>query len=165
MIYTTLRRFIRRRCQMAVALAIMPLAILNGLPIAEGCICADGHYEPVCRAHLGQSNDDHSCCAKHSGRMEHACCAGMHTCHLATEKSNGQQRLGDRCCTPLVHQAVPVVSATPQFDSPDQTAVWNAVAIESPTFLSLAMHGGHCVEVDTGTPPNDLVVTLQRLII
>jgi hypothetical protein len=144
---------------MAMALAIMPLAILNGLPIAEGCICADGHYEPVCRGHLDQSHGDRSCCAKHS------CCAGMHTCHLATGKSNSQPTLGDHCCTPLVHQAVPVVSATPQFASASQTADWNAIAIESPTFLSLEMHSSYCIEVDTTPPPNDLVVTLQRLII
>ncbi|HEX3601506.1 MAG TPA: hypothetical protein VHU84_15250 [Lacipirellulaceae bacterium] len=40
----------------------------------------------------------------------------------------------------------------------------NAIAIEPPSALSLEMHSGYRVEVDTG-PPNDLVVVLQRLII
>ena len=165
MIYTTLRRCIRRRCHMAVALAIMPLAILNGLPIAEGCICADGHYEAVCRAHIGHYDSGHPCCAKHSCCAEHSCCARAHTCHLATDKADQRQGVGDRCCTPLVHQALPVVAASPHFDSLAQLADCNACAVEPPSILSLEMHSGYRVEVDTGPPPNDLVVVLQRLII
>ena len=38
-------------------LAMVPLAMLNALPLAAGCICADGHYEPVC--HAGAMPDWH----------------------------------------------------------------------------------------------------------
>ena len=53
------------------------MAIMNGLPFAAGCICADGHYEPVCHAdlcHADKGDCGCPCCAHHS------CCKGDLAC-------------------------------------------------------------------------------------
>src|SRR4051812_24188906 len=79
------RRSIRRRLRATVLLAMVPLAMLNASPLAAGCICADGHYEPVC--HAGQCNARLSapdCCAHHD------CCSGKVCCHHSTTNPHQQ---------------------------------------------------------------------------
>src|SRR3954451_1353447 len=149
MIYNALRRLIRQRCHTAVALAIMPLAILNGLPLAEGCICADGHYEPLCRAQL-----HNTVCPVHAKRScceAHPCCVETHRRHISPEKSDHRQALGGRCCTPLLHQALPIISVATHVPFDNHIAVSHAALIEPAHFLSPEMmHRGYPVEVDTG---------------
>src|SRR6476659_6813559 len=115
MISKRLLRLLRGRVHTAVTLAVLPLAIMNGLPLAAGCICADGHYEPVCHAGLcqtGKVDFGCSCCAHHGYcKSAAACCRQC----PAPRKGDCGQRVNDRsCCNPVVHEAVPTVVSSPQ---------------------------------------------------
>ena len=169
MFFTTLRRLIRHHCRRAVAMAIIPLAILNGAPFAQGCICADGHYEPICRAaacRVGQSDCGRQCCAKQTHYAGHSCCTGPHAHHAAPTKPAIGQTFGNPCCTPVVHQAMPTVVAAPQVAPGDGITALNTTAVEPPYVLAVElMHVTHRAELGTGPPPGDLVVSLQRLVI
>lgn len=159
------RRSTRRHLRAAVILAMLPLAVLSALPLAAGCICADGHYEPICRA--GQCQSGMSGCGCPCCR-HHACCTAKLCCHRSkTNSSNqipGEQFSDSGCCTPLVHQATPtIVNTSAVVDSEHATALVVA-PIALPQFGE-ALKFGQTVDFDTGRPPNDLVITLQRLII
>ena len=159
------RRSTRRRLRAAVTLALLPLAMLSALPLAAGCICADGHYEPIC--HAGQSqasmaNHGCSCCARRS------CCSGKGCCHHSAVNSRnqipGQHLDSSGCCTPVVRPAIPtVVNSSAVVDSELATALVVS-SIELPHFegaLKITRH----FDFDTGCPPNDLVITFERLVI
>jgi len=147
-----------------VLLVMVPLAMLNAWPLAAGCICADGHYEPVCHAaecRTGMSDCGCACCAHHN------CCSGKACCHRSA-KSHEQmlgQHVGDSgCCTPLIHQATPtVVNTSPLVDGQHVMALV-MVPIDLPYFGE-ALKIRRQTDFDTGRPPNDLVITLQRLVI
>ncbi len=73
---TILKHRTRRRFQTAIVFVLMPLALWGGRPIS-GCICADGHFEPVCKASLGAgaSCDSHKVDASRSaGHGKASCC-------------------------------------------------------------------------------------------
>lgn len=160
-----LLRLVRGRVRTAVTLAVLPLAIMNGLPLAAGCICADGHYEPVCHAgvsHAGKGDYSRPCCAHHS------CCKGAlpdcRQCSAPLKDGHGQRVCELPCCTPVVHDAVPtVVNSSEMLDVQSSPALVVAV-IELPSSVAIAAIG-HRIESDAGPPPDDLVVTLRRLVI
>jgi hypothetical protein len=159
------RRSTRRRLRAIVLVAMVPLAVLNALPLAAGCICADGHYEAICHAGQCQAGTGHcgcSCCAHRS------CCCGKTCCHHSAtnlrEHVPGQHLDESRCCTPLVHQALPtVVNASAVVDSQLVTALV-VTPIELP-HIEVALRIVQHFDFDTGCPPNDLVITFQRLVI
>jgi hypothetical protein len=159
------RRSTRRRLRAAVILAMLPLAMLSALPLAAGCICADGHYEPICHAgqsQAGMAGCGCSCCAHHS------CCSGKVCCHHSVvnprEHVPGQHLDGSGCCTPVVRQAIPtIVNSSAVVDSELVTALIVS-PIELPHFEEALKIGQH-FDFDTGCPPNDLVITFQRLVI
>ena len=68
------------------------------------------------------------------------------------------------CCTPIVHEALPTVIASSQLMDTHQLPALNVPVYELPASLAIA-NIGHRIESDTGPPPEDLVVTLQRLVI
>jgi hypothetical protein len=158
------RRSIRRRLRAIVLVAMAPLAVLNALPLAAGCICADGHYEAICHAGECQAGMAHcgcACCAHHS------CCSGKVCCHHPTANPHevpGQQVRDSGHCTPLVHQATPtIVNPSASADS-EQIAAFIVAPIDLP-YSGETLKTGRYVDVDTGRPPHDLVITLQRLVI
>jgi len=144
---------------------MVPLAMLNALPLAAGCICADGHYEPVCHAgqcRTGMADCGCACCAHHS------CCSGKIRCNRSTvnphEQIPDQHVSNSGCCTPLVHQATPtIVTSSAAVDS-QQIAALIMAPIDLP-YSGEALKIGRHVDFDTGRPPHDLVITLQRLVI
>jgi hypothetical protein len=169
MFFPALHRLIRRRCQHAVAVAIMPLIILNGLSVAEGCICADGHYESICRASLCEartSDCGHPCGAKCSCCTGRSCCSRPHVCHPSPQSTGDEVTLAKRCCTRLVHQVVPTVVDASHVRAWQHAPICNAAVLEpSYSLCVVTTHTAHRAELGTGPPPCDLVVTLQRLVI
>lgn len=160
-------RSVRSRLRAAVTLAVLPLVVLNTLPVAAGCLCADGHFEPACRHDLcvaGKGNCGCSCCANG------CCCKGGKCCcrqRSAPQKDDTPgKRLNDnnRCCTPLVHQAVPTVAASPVVFDGYHAMALALPSIDMPSFSPMVKTAVR-FEFDTGQPPNDLVVTLHRLVI
>ena len=174
MVAKRLIRLIRRRLRPTVALAMVPLAILNAWPVLAGCICADGHYEPVCNAGLCRADaGDCGCsyCAERASNrgISNCCNAKTHCCHRRSETSpqnndGGKQVSGNGCCTPIVHVAAPAVITMPHTIDLHQTPVLMLVAVTVPLSTFTASFTNR-VEVENDLPPNDLVVALQRLVI
>ncbi len=76
----------------------------------------------------------------------------------------GKQVGGNGCCTPIVHQAIPtIVTSSPVVDGQQMTALVLA-PIDVP-FFGGTTEIGHLIDFDTGRPPIDLVIALQRLVI
>ena len=158
------RRWIRRRLRAFVLLAMIPLAALSALPWAAGCICSDGHYEPVCQAGRCQAGGASSCsCCAHRG-----CCNGKVCCHRSATSAGkgipGQHLDNSGCCTPVIRQAIPsVVNSSTVVDSELVTAL--VVTLIDHPHVGEAFKIGQHFDFDTGCPPNDLVITFQRLVI
>lgn len=159
-------RSVHSRVRTAVTLAVLPLVVLNSLPVAAGCICADGHFEPACRHDLcraGKANCGCSCCA-------HGCCCKGGTCccrqrtAASKDDTSGDRVSGSPCCKPLVHQAVPTVVATPVIVDGYQMMALTLASVDIPSLSPMAMSAIR-IDFDTGRPPNDLVVILHRLVI
>lgn len=181
MVGMPLIRLVQSRFRTTVVWAMMPLAFLTGQPVS-GCICADGHYEPLCRAELcpGKTGAERqttadaccgcSCCAKHSGQRNSDCCKRATGCYgrSANPHQGGTEGMGvtdNSCCTPVVRaQAIPtIVNLTRVVDDHHVPALCS-VTLELPC----PIHGSSAarrLERDTGSPPSDLVIILRRLVI
>lgn len=175
MFTTSLIRLARRWLRTTMFVGMVPLVILNGLP-AGGCICADGHYEPFCHgcasraAHRVETNASahRSCCQR-------ACCAGRTAinakrscckscCQRTSTRTPNVPSVNGPCCTPVAQNpATPVVKVSPATVDHQGLSLF-VVATDLPS-LAIAAHHGRPVEIDMGPPPDDLVVTLRRLII
>jgi len=175
MVAKRLIRSVGSRLRTTVALAMMPLAIVNAWPVSLGCICADGHYEPLCNVRLcraGVAGCGCSCCADGASiRVTSRCGNGNQNCccHRRSETSpqnndGGKQIAGNGCCTPIVHAAPPAVITLPQTIDARQTQALILTAVELPSSFLVA-NVRHGVELETSPPPHDLVVVLQRLVI
>lgn len=166
MVSKWLLRLVRGRVRTAVTLAVLPLAIMNGLPLAAGCVCADGHYEPVCHAGLCRAEKGDcgcSCCAHHS------CCKGATACRRQCpaplkDDTLGKRIAGNPCCTPVVHEAIPTVVTMPVVIDVHQLSALTVAAVDMP-FSAPVAKLAFGADFDTGRPPSDLVVTLHRLVI
>jgi hypothetical protein len=158
---------VRSRVRTAVTLAVLPLVLLNTLPVAAGCICADGHFESACRHDLcvsGKGNCGCSCCARGGCCKSGTCCCRQRSAPPKDETPGKRLNDDSRCCTPLVHQAVPTVVTTPVIVDGYQIMALSLASIDMPSLSPMAMSAIR-IDFDTGRPPNDLVVTLHRLVI
>ena len=157
--------------------AMLPATVLSGLP-AFGCICADGHYELFCQAghcasEAEQQGSGCTCCASSAAQADgHKCCQRKTACCRGTRSqdknrthSSGSQ-VGDKGgCTPVIREAAAttLMAIAPTADDHHLPADWivSSVQVRVPLELNYAVH----LQLDTGPPPDDLVVTLARLII
>jgi hypothetical protein len=162
---------------------LIPVALFSGQPV-HGCICADGHYEFFCRA--GHRASEHqesdatsataescSCCHKlDAGKTSHDCCqVATGCCNAAEQRSQDLKRQapshfsGKGCCTPVVSDAVELtLTASVQASDGHQFVALVAIMPELP-HAEIATHPRRHLLSDTGPPPDDLVVTLRRLVI
>ena len=168
-----------------IAGVMVPLAVLSGQPV-YGCICADGHYELFCqagrcpgKAKAAAANPGStaaccgcSCCADAGPKdASHACCkarvAGLARAACGHQSGNSSaQHVGNKgCCTPVVQQAtVATVVAAPQALDDHWLPALYVTTLDVNVFESAA-HAHGAFPPDFGSPPRDLVVTLQRLVI
>lgn len=171
-------RLIRSRSRAVVLWAMIPLAILSGRPVS-GCICADGHYELFCRGelhgaddsnsrheHSGARSDACSCCDKGSaGKDQRSCCRGKSDCCRSNSDAGGgdTRDAGKSCCTPVLRSDLASVIAGPSRLLLDRQLPTLCTAVFALPSTGIAMGAGHPVGLDTGPPPDDLVVFLGRL--
>lgn len=171
---------LRRRAM--IACALIPLVAFSGLP-AYGCICADGHYELCCNSSRfatsnycevtpKAANDccGRSCCAHRvADGHSRSCCQrksdhGL-TSRPAQTKTGETSITGKSCCTPVVRAATvaTVANSLKAVDDHHLPAI-GAVTVELADSHVGARPCPHFL-ADVGPPPDDLVVTLQRLVI
>lgn len=177
MVRASLNRLVRSRFRAIVAWAMVPLAVLSGRPVS-GCICADGHYEPVCRAALcagsnstaGPRNSTSccgcSCCGQTLSDQSPSRCKDRTSCCQkagALHPADGRS-LSKKCCTPVVGIQAVVKAKVERATS---NAVVHSLDVLAPiaSVADVQTHGpAWIVPHDTG-PPVDLVITLRRLLI
>jgi hypothetical protein len=166
MFIRALRRSLPSRFRPILVWAVMPLTLFNGMPISAGCICADGHYEPVCRAgrcRAGMSDCGCSCCAKTASCKGKCCCRKSE--NQRHENMPGQRVANNGCCKPVVVQVPTVVTTQASTGLDVQPIAALVLAPIDLPFLGSWSAVVHRIDFDTGPPPNDLIVTLQRLVI
>jgi hypothetical protein len=165
----TLIRTIRSRFRAAVIWAMMPLAVLSGR-VVSGCMSPTGHFELNCRcwADAGGSAASATSCHCHC-----PCCAGGKTCCCCQSKSlaaNSRQTTGGGIqgsghCTPVaLYNVTPAVNVSIQTGDNHQSADFVAIVIDAPTSLARTTIE-QLAELDTGPPPDNLVVALHRFLI
>jgi hypothetical protein len=98
-----------------------------------------------------------SCCMKRAG-----CSSQQLTGHSTNDGNQGVR--GNGCCTPLVHQAVPTVVTSPVVVDGYQMMALTLASDDMPSFSPMEKTAVR-LEFDTGRPPNDLVISLHRLVI
>ncbi len=162
---------------MAVWVAV-PLVVLNGRTVI-GCGCT-GEFQPTCHCsccshlHGGRSqrtNDHRSCCAGQPKDHHAACCDQGRTAQQSgvdTTRSHtpaGQTLDSHRCETIVLHEASPVTLVHSDDAGGNIYTAIHALADVHPLISIAPFAVGRAVEVNTGPPPNDLVVTLHRLVI
>ena len=183
MIDAQLNRTIRRRSRAVVMWAMVPLALLSGRPVS-GCICADGHYEPFCGGGPRLASDAASqqtagdatgrgcsCCDKsRADDRNRSCCNAKTDCCRRSSSahradSSDARVAGKSCCTPVLRTDLVTIAASSwQLSDEQQLSVLCTAALALPS-TGIATGAGQPVGSDTGPPPDDLVVTLRRLLI
>lgn len=180
MVRASLKRAIRKRLATVTVWVILPLALWNGRAMG-GCICADGHYEPLCRGVLSSGVQDHisaqtGCCgcpccaivATREGDAEH-CTTAQGCCRQSnTYEANNHagQSIGTQGCCRAVAQApaTPTILKSQRADSFGQSLTLIVAVLDSPSLFRTTSVTRH-MAANTLPPPMDLVVTLRRLVI
>jgi hypothetical protein len=162
------------RLRRLVAWAMVPVAFLAGWPVSAGCVCSDGHYEPVCKAdlcRLGIGECGCLCCAKDaiassadSCSKDDPCCISEHSGNPVQDSCDTQAR-ANGCCTPIVHQTVATADTLPLLADVYQFPAEMLPAALVPWSYAASSKVFHGVDFDTGPTPVDLVITLRRLVI
>lgn len=178
MVNIRLTRFLRRHCRAAAIWAAIPLAVFNGRTLV-GCGCF-GHFESAC--HCGccsatgnegiQSEKcDRPCCASHGFSDSDCCCCNRsqssHHCtatNCDSRPSSGQALQVHHCKSIVLHDVVPVIVA-PSSNAGDLHEANFGLADFGMPRSNTQFHIVQVIDFDTGPPPNDLVVTLHRLVI
>jgi hypothetical protein len=165
-------RFVRRQSRAAAVWAAIPLVFFNGRTFV-GCGCL-GHFEAVCHCgccdgQLGKSAC--SCCTGHGfNHRSCSCCnqsKSMNRCNTVNDGSHPASRetLQEHHCKSFVLHVVTPVTLTANFDASDLHESLFALAVLGRPSVFTQVQVGQVVDFETGPPPNDLVVTLHRLII
>jgi len=176
-----LARFVRRHSRSALVWAAIPLVVFNGRTLV-GCGCT-GHFESVCHCNCC-SNEDNAgnrrhaqsarpCCAGHAFKADQCSCCNhreaTHRCTMAEQErdsssTNGAALKGPCCISIVLHDVIPATVASSMDASELQPSIFVLADFNLPTSDSQS-HVVQVVDFDTGPPPNDLVVTLHRLVI
>jgi hypothetical protein len=153
-----LMRTIRDRSRTAVVLAMVPLVVFNGRTMV-GCGCS-GHFEAVCQCHGG--NITGSCCSAGSVPSR---CANKVSRDRCQDSPRAPERVQGHHCTRVAIYVVVQATSTPDALS---AKVHDTPFVMAPIDLPI-MAGwsitGHDLCPSFGPPPDDLIVTLHRLVI
>jgi hypothetical protein len=149
--------------------AMIPLTVFASRPVT-GCTCASGEYKLVCMAHVfhrqapqnsgrNARNCEKACSLQQDGRTNSADCCQTGQCPLSKESSNG----GGKCCSPDLLTRVIVPSTVAFSVDIVHHVLFDLPVVEAtrPVADSAVIH---FVRHETG-PPDDLVVSLHRLLI
>ena len=159
---------LRRRL---ISFAILPLVLFNGSTVI-GCGCS-GQFEPACHcsSQLHSLDSESAAIAKGNspaGASRRSCCQFQQRAvarSLTANKGKAtHQDVDCRHCISAARQEAMTASSSPSDVVDDCLAAPLACA----TYI-LAAHQLSarcpCFQLDTGHPPNDLVVSLHRLVI
>jgi len=169
--FNSLHRTAAHRFRAVVIWAMIPLALWSTRPSA-GCICADGHFELICKSALCASKPGStceaaaprcSCChtsvAKHSEGQSKGCCsdkAGASSTCAASASDGG-------CCSPVVQPELLLVSVT-QLDQQYEPIVLCFADLNE--YRPSGANLGRFALVDSEHMPcGDIVITFRRLLI
>jgi hypothetical protein len=172
MLASRITRTVRRHYRAALVWAAIPLAVFNGRTVV-GCGCF-GYFESVC--HCGCCGGQHgkaicSCCTSHG--FSHSRCSGCNqsestsrcdTTDGNTHSAGCKALAGHRCTSFVKHEVTPVTVAPHVIAGDLHDAIFALVDVGQTLVLSQTQIV-QVVDFDTGPPPNDLVVTLHRLVI
>ncbi len=173
-----INRVIRRRFQAALIWVMMPVALINGRMVS-GCMSPTGHFEPGCHCQaMQESNACDQAKTNTTCQCHCACCHGGTCCCCCKAKTsccksvasnavrvhgNGFQS-GDHCRPFSTYAVTPVVKTAVQVADAHQLTDIAVVLFDLPlsvlptTFTQVA-------ELNTGPPPDNLVVALHRFLI
>jgi hypothetical protein len=173
-------RTVRLRLRAAAVWAAMPLVVLNGRTVV-GCGCT-GHFKAVCHCSCCSGMQDGSkqhgknccsCCGSHSANNSKSkcpCCDRSELpqrCDTANGNSHcpSHQSLERHHCKSIALYEVIRFTAASSADAGDlHASIFTLADLTSPALLDHS-RAGLTVDFNTGPPPNDLVVTLRRLIL
>jgi hypothetical protein len=170
MIGKTLIRLIRRRSSALMIWAMMPLAIINGQSVS-GCMSPTGHFEPSCHCEAMQpaAQNASTTCPCHCPCCQGkncCCCKGKDGCckslarNESRPNSDGIQSSGH--CTPF-SMYVTMTAVRPSAQSSDLLQAAAVLPVAWKIDLSpVPTVAAYVAELNTGPPPNNLVVTLHH---
>ena len=165
-------RAIRSRFQAAVIWAMVPVAMISGRTIS-GCVSPSGHFELNCHcsASMGDSAAPSGPCHCHC-----PCCQGKDCCCCKSKSScccsmasnarrtNGNGFQSSHCQQVSAFATTPVVNVSTQIQDLDQSADLTLISSDVPSALARTTLE-QIAELNTGPPPNNLVVALHRFLI
>lgn len=163
-------RFGRNRCRTLIVWAMMPVALLNGRTVL-GCGCT-GQFMAECPcsccSHIGadirRGPSGCSCCSHNASGLSESCCK-----HIAQGSANSKSTIetGLRsrpCTTAALDMAEPATIPRLTGDDGIQSAALDLSAFE----IAIVPHEatwGRTTQLKTAPPPDNLLITLHRLII
>jgi hypothetical protein len=153
-----------------VVWALMPLALLNGRTVL-GCGCS-GRFEAEC--HCGCSSSQNGldrlgevsgrCCGQNISKLSKSCCKHVSS-GSSDSRSNIERGLRSRACTTMaMHVADPATMPRLIFDDGIRAASLHLAAFEIASFPHEAIWG-KTTQLESDPPPDNLLVTLRRLLI
>lgn len=161
MVWRQLARCVGNHSRTALVWAMVPLAVFNGRAFT-GCGCT-GHFETVCHCQCGSG----PCCVQESMQTQ-TCRANESSDHRtsgqSTPPSSQAGAHGHHCTRIVAYVVVPATVAPSSADHDSHASALALAALDQP-LPSVSIHAGQVVQLDTRPPPNDLVITLDRLII
>lgn len=164
-------RFGRTRCRTLAVWAMMPLAVLNSRTVL-GCGCT-GRFEADCHCNCSSIHKraDHRtgeagcCCCSHNVSGSSKSCCKQVASGSDDSKSTIEKGLRSRTCTTMaMHVADPATMPPLTFDDGARAAALNLAAFE----IAIVPHEtiwGRTTQLETVPPPDNLLVTLRRLLI
>jgi hypothetical protein len=156
---------------------MVPMALINGR-IVSGCMSPSGHFEAGCHCQdmqdangSGQkkaisTSQCHCPCCQGSTCC---CCKGKGNCCNSVAKTAGPThgngiQSGDHCRPFSMYTLTPAVNTSAPTGDVHQLAELSLVFVDLPFFATSATVA-HGIELDTGPPPDNLVVALHRFLI
>jgi hypothetical protein len=171
----TLSRLIRcgrSHCRTLVVWAMMPLVTLNGRTVI-GCGCT-GRFEAECRCSCSdiQKGGNHTtgeagcrCCAHNRSRPSESCCKHIERDSGESKSTIGKGLQSRTCTTMAMHVADPATISSLNLHDGIRSAALHLTAFEIPFVLPHETIWGRSTRIETGPPPDNLLVTLGRLLI
>ncbi len=157
-----LNRAARNRWQTIAVWAMLPLAVINSRTV-YGCGCT-GHFESTCHCNCCNS---HGKCAKCGGGSSTCpCCSKVGRAAPAEDSKPSDGATGFRghhCKGVAVHEAIPATVVSVH-TGVDLNLSLDLDTIDLPIVVNQLAYR-HDVSALLTAPPDDLVVTLRRLVI
>lgn len=162
MIGKSVYRSIRQRFKSAVIWVMVPMAAISGRSVS-GCLSPSGHFDPNCQCLTGGAAVCHCHCSKCGGGAN-CCCKSK---ALAGQPASGSGVQNERCRTVGIYAVTTAINASKVLtSSADSHQSADSAVLTTDQPCSLAKTSGqHVAELNTGPPPDNLVVTLRHWII